>query len=275
MMKALLGETEALYHDALNQAFQKTFGRDLAGAERHDLSFILRASRFDAYFDGDKMVPTLKDSLKEMGVDLDAQKNVIVDVDKRPSKSPRAFCAPVRLPEEIYLVMLPQGGQDDYMSLFHESGHAEHFAHVHPNDPMEYRWLGDNSVTEAHAFTLEHLVAEPAWLGKYAGLDDPSELVRFFYLQKLYFVRRYAAKLLYELELHRVEDVSEARETYSTLLSRATLVRFPGVDYLADVDDGFYAANYLRAWILEAQLKEHMRRQFGERSLSPEKRATS
>lgn len=263
MMRAFFGETEALYHDALTAAFQKTFGRDLAGAERHDLAFLLRADRFDAAFAGDKMVPALKSTLKAMGVDLQQQENIIVDVETRPSKSPRAFCAPVRLPQEIYLVMLPKGGQDDYMALFHEAGHAEHFAHVSPSDPMEYRWLGDNSVTEAFAFCLEHLVAEPVWLARHTGLEDTSEILRFFYLQKLYFVRRYAAKLLYELELHRTDDVSQARETYATWLSRATLVRVPGVDYLADVDDGFYAANYLRAWILEAQLKEHLRRRFG------------
>ena len=35
--------------------------------------------------------------------------------------------------------------------------------------------------------------------------------------------------------------------------------------YLSDVDDGFYAANYLRAWALETHLRRHLRERFGER----------
>ena len=34
-------------------------------------------------------------------------------------------------------------------------------------------------------------------------------------------------------------------------------------DYLADVDAGFYASEYLRAWAFEAQLRSHLRETFG------------
>jgi hypothetical protein len=34
-------------------------------------------------------------------------------------------------------------------------------------------------------------------------------------------------------------------------------------DYLADLDDGFYASNYLRAWAFEAQLRSYLRDKFG------------
>ena len=51
----------------------------------------------------------------------------------RPKKSPRAFCAPVRVPGEVYLVLSPVGGRDDFSVLFHEAGHAEHYANVDPS----------------------------------------------------------------------------------------------------------------------------------------------
>jgi hypothetical protein len=34
-------------------------------------------------------------------------------------------------------------------------------------------------------------------------------------------------------------------------------------DYLADIDDGFYASQYLRAWAFEAQLRAFLREKFG------------
>jgi hypothetical protein len=40
-------------------------------------------------------------------------------------------------------------------------------------------------------------------------------------------------------------------------------MQYHGADYLKDVDDSFYCANYIRAWIFEAQLKDHMHQKFG------------
>ena len=34
-------------------------------------------------------------------------------------------------------------------------------------------------------------------------------------------------------------------------------------DYLADIDEGFYASQYLRAWAFEAQLRSFLREKFG------------
>ncbi len=53
---------------------------------------------------------------------------------------------------------------------------------------------------------------------------------------------------------------------YSSLLSDALKIRHPGVYYLDDLDDGFYAAQYLRAWIFEGQLRDFLVQRFGERA---------
>ena len=59
--------------------------------------------------------------------------------------------------------MVPRvGGREDYAALFHEGGHAEHYANVDAELPFEFRHLGDNSVTESYAFLLEHLTEQPA-----------------------------------------------------------------------------------------------------------------
>jgi hypothetical protein len=79
----------------------------------------------------------------------------------------------------------------------------------------------------------------------------------------LYSVRRYCAKLLYELELHGGADPAGLSERYVELQHSATMIEPAREDFLADVDPGFYCTSYLRAWALEAQLSQHLRENFG------------
>ena len=74
-----------------------------------------------------------------------------------------------RCRDRVMLVIKPMGGADDWRALFHEAGHAEHFAHTSRDLPMEERRLGDNAVTEGWAMLLEHLVDDPAWLDAAPG----------------------------------------------------------------------------------------------------------
>ena len=137
-----------------------------------------------------------------LGIDIAHQPGVVLDVEPRRKKSPRAFCAPVHAPGEVYLVLSPVGGVDDFSVLFHEGGHTEHFAHVDPELPFEFRLLGDNAITEAYAFLFQHLVEDPDWLTAQLGVADPEPICAHARAQRLVYLRRYTGKLAYELELH-------------------------------------------------------------------------
>jgi hypothetical protein len=158
-----------------------------------------------------------------------------------------------------------KGGRDDYAALFHEGGHTEHYAGMDASLPFEFRHLGDNSVTEGFAFLFEHLVEEPGWIQHALGSSAPADYLEYVRSSKLIFLRRYAAKLAYELELHAGSGrLEEMPELYARLLGEATGVEWPAVTYLADVDEGYYAANYLRAWAFEAHLRRFLCEQHGE-----------
>jgi hypothetical protein len=165
----------------------------------------------------------------------------------------------------VILVIARLGGRDDYDALMHEAGHAEHYAHVDPSLPFEQRYLGDNSVTEGFAFLLEHLAADPAWLEDLLGVEDASPVRDHARATRLLFLRRYCAKLGYELELHGGGDLDRMRDVYVRRLSAAAHVEWPGATWLSDVDPFFYAARYLRAWALETHLRQLLRERFGER----------
>jgi HPt (histidine-containing phosphotransfer) domain-containing protein len=175
---------------------------------------------------------------------------------------PRAFCAPIRVPGRVVLVLLPQGGHEDYAALFHEAGHAEHFAHASPSLPAEQRLLGDNAVTEGFAFLLEHLVTDPAWLSARLDFGRSDDYLEQGALQRLFLIRRYAAKLAYELELNSGAPLESMPGRYAEQLGAATGIDYPAGDYLQDVDRGFYATSYLRAWAFEAQLRDFLRSEY-------------
>jgi hypothetical protein len=261
--RALLESTERLYEDAADALFRERVGVGLAEAQRWDTPRVLRAPAWDAHFPGDRMVPALEGTLADLGIDLRAQRNVHLDVEQRPLKSPRAFCAPIEVPDRVMLVIQPIGGPDDWRALFHEAGHTEHYAHVSADLPVEYKRLGDSAVTEGWAMLLEHLVDDPGWLTRRLDFPRPDVFAREGATILLFFVRRYSAKLLYELEFHAAEDPRTMEGRYVELLADALKIEPSPTDYLSDIDEGFYVSAYLRAWALEAQLREFLREEFG------------
>jgi hypothetical protein len=52
---------------------------------------------------------------------------------------------------------------------------------------------------------------------------------------------------------------------YSRLQTEATGFKRSPAFYLSDVDDGFYSAAYLRAWLFEAGLREYLLTRYGRR----------
>lgn len=264
--RAFLDATADRYEGAVDEHLRRQVGLGLQELRRSDLPYFFRARGFDDLFPSERLIEGLEHTLSGLGITLRSQENVHLDTEQRPLKSPRAFCAPVHVPSEVYLVIPRHGGRDDFAALFHEAGHTEHYAHVDASLPFEFRHLGDNSVTEGFAFLFEHLTEDPEWLAETLGAPDAGEYVGYVRASKLVFLRRYAAKLTYELELHDADGALEGMpDLYSRLLGDAVGVEWPSRTWLSDVDPGFYAANYLRAWAFETRLRKLLRERFGER----------
>ena len=261
--EAFLDATEAEYEAIVEPPLRAELGLGFDRLARADLAAFFRAPSLDGLFPAERLLPSFEETLTGLGLQNGAG-NVVLDAEPRPKKSPRAFCAPVRVPEEVYLVLTRIGGREDYETLMHEAGHAEHYAHVDPGLPFEHRYLGDNSVTEGFAFLFQHLTEDPAWLERRLGIDDPTAVVEQARASKLVYLRRYCAKLSYELELHGETPPDGLERRYARRLSEAVHVEWPGATWLSDVDPFFYAAAYLRAWALETHLRRELRGRFGE-----------
>ena len=260
-MQRFLAETDEIFATRL-QHYANIAG--LGGKELRsaDLGYILRARQYDGMFQMDDMVPALARTLRGMGIDLDSQKNVLIDLEDRPRKSPRAFCVSIQAPGDVRIVLKPHGGQDDFSTLFHEAGHMQFSAHMNPELSVMYRHSGDTSVHESYAFLLQHLVSNPVWW-KEIMREDPGDFPAFARFNRLYFLRRYGAKLLYEIEFHEKGGGEELADSYVQHLSRANVVAYPRERYLSDFDRNFYVLQYLQAWIWEVQLRRHLEKNFG------------
>jgi hypothetical protein len=261
--RTLLDDTEKLWEREGDRLFRERLGVSLAEARPWDVGRLFRAPELDELYPAGGMVPALEATLGDLGIDLRSQANVHLDLEARPSKSPRAFCAPIDVPGKVMLVIQPIGGKDDWEALFHEAGHTEHFGHTSESLPLEGRRLGDNAVTEGWAMLMQHLVSEPAWLNRRLDVPRVDELARGGAVSLLFFVRRYAAKLLYELEFFQAGEPSAMRSRYAEILSDALKLPIYEQSYLDDIDGGFYVTGYLRSWAFEAQLREFLRGEFG------------
>jgi hypothetical protein len=259
---AFLDATEDAYEPLVGGPLERELGFGFERLQRSDLSYFFRARTLDSAFADARLLGSLEQTLDGLALD---PPGVILDVEQRPKKTPRAFCSPVRVPDEVYLVIARRGGRDDFETLFHEAGHAQHFAHMPAQLPMEHRYLGDNSITESFAFLFQHLTNDPAWLREKLDVMDAGPIDAQARAAKLVFLRRYAAKLAYELELHSgTADLASMPDVYATRLANAVHVDWPAASWLSDVDPFFYAANYIRAWALETHVRRLLRERFGE-----------
>jgi hypothetical protein len=256
-----LRDTQAMWDDTFPRVLKKSLGIRPAQAKRADALALFRASEFDDAFPGNVMEAVVRRQVEEMGIDPTAQGRIIFDIGEREGKRSRAFCSPVRVPQEVYLVLRPHGGQSDYNTLLHEMGHALHFAYARGDYPFEFRWLGDNSVTESYAMLFDHRMQDRRWLVRYTQLEKKrvGKFLRTAGFEELHFLRRYCAKLLYERALYSGEvPWGQLPDLYVSLLSGATGFEYQPADAFVDVDPRFYSARYLRAWQLQSVLDEHL-----------------
>jgi hypothetical protein len=255
------------------QALRERWFARLLGDERDEIpssyhtSYMRRLSPLEATYPRDGATEICLRTLEALGFDLSAQPNIKLDLDDRPQKSPRACVIASDPPKVVHLITRAQGGLHDYQAFLHEAGHALHYAGCDPELPYIFRRISrDHALTEIYSYIVEAISREPEWHELYFGLtpeqaQENAEATTF--LEALLY-RRYEAKLRYELDFWSRFTVDGGdSEVYERLLTEATGVRYKRDNYLSDMDAGFYSADYLRAWIRSAQLREYLIREVG------------
>ena len=259
--------------DAWARMRERWFDR-LLGSERDDVpaafhsAYMRRLSPLESTYTKERAVEVCMATLSSLGFDMENDENIRLDLDDRPQKSPRACVIASDPPKVVHLITRAMGGLHDYQAFLHEAGHALHYAGCDPSLPYAFRRLSrDHALTEIYSYILEAITHEPAWHAQYFGLDDAQAAENAgatLFLETLLY-RRYVAKLQYELDFwSRYNDVGAKPDGYAERLTNAVGLRYREDAFLTDMDAGFYSADYLRAWIRSAQLREYLQREVGE-----------
>ncbi len=250
--------------------FEKLLGpdRDAQPSNAH-VHYLRRLSPLESTYTKERAVEVCLATASALGFDMTAIPNIRLDLEDRPQKSPRACVIPSNPPEVVHLITRAQGGLSDYQAFMHEAGHALHYAGVDPRLPYTFRSISrDHALTEIYSYIFEAVTREPGWHAAYFGLSDAQaeeNAQATLFLESLLY-RRYTAKLQYELGFWDAfaEERGRSGRDYSSLLTEATGIRYDPRTYLSDMDSGFYSADYLRAWIRSAQLRQSLMREVGE-----------
>jgi hypothetical protein len=246
---------------------------DLLGEGRDDVpsmyhvAYMRRLSPLEATYTKEAATEICLRTLQAIGLDLESQPNIRLDLEDRPQKSPRASVIPSDPPEIVHLITRAQGGLHDYEAFLHEAGHALHYAGCDPELPYTFRSISrDHAVTEVYSYIVASITKEPGWHELHFDLspEQAAANAQAAHFVEMLLFRRYVAKLGFELEFwSSFWGAAAPPERYEELLTEATGARYRGDYYLADMDSGFYAADYLRAWIRSAQLRDYLRREIG------------
>src|SRR5919201_3571048 len=257
-LEAALAQVSERATDAYMVLRDRWFER-LLGAERADVpssyhvAYLRRLSPLESTYTKDRAVEVCMETIKRLGFDLENDPNIRLDLDDRPQKSPRACVIPSDPPTVVHLITRAQGGLHDYQAFLHEAGHAL---------PYAFRNISrDHALTELYSYIVEAISRQPGWHARHFGLSDEDAAANAeatVFMEALLF-RRYVAKLQFELEFWgRFAEDGGTEEGYSDRLTSATGVRYRADGFLADMDAGFYSADYLRAWIRAAQLRSYL-----------------
>jgi hypothetical protein len=275
-----LGELEsalAAASEAVTDVYDRLKDRwveRLLGPEREPvpssshIAYLRRLSPLEAIYSKEQAMPVCMDTLARLGFDLENEPNIKLDLDDRPQKSPRACVIPADPPKIVHLITRAQGGLHDYQAFLHEAGHALHYAGCDPSLPYTFRNISrDHALTEIYSYIVEAISRQPGWHARYFDLTDEEaeeNAEATVFMEALLF-RRYAAKLQFELEFWgRFADDGGTDSGYAERLTAATGMEYRREGFLADMDAGFYSADYLRAWIRAAQLRTYLEGEVGD-----------
>jgi hypothetical protein len=294
--EAFRKESDAAYAELLAEVAKKELGMEASQLHRSDIGRMRKAARFEKFFPKELMVPSFKHFLAGIGLDLKtvAGPEIRIDDALHPLKEPRAACYSIRVPSDVRITVKPTGGLDDFVTFFHEGGHAVHYANT-TSKVWEFQQIGPYTATEGFAETFGHAWDDPVWLRRYRDFvvawnrdhktsyptmsdADIQAVVRQRVFEEMYFLRRYgSAKLIYEAALHGgdpaiwsgvyKDPTGDLQALYRELFGRAYGFKLTDEDALrfrTDVDDLFYAADYTRAFAMANAVHEAVRAKLGE-----------
>jgi hypothetical protein len=261
-LEAILRETEYTYRETMQWYLKRVFGIPLEAARRHDILalFGMGLQETAAWFPRSDLIPGLEQWLGDWGWKIEDQPNV--RVEHHAVLAGEAWCAPFDIPADIRLALAPMAGMRGFAQAFREAGKALLLATFPAEAPLELRCFPDPSLLEAQAEIFGGLMRARRWLAIQGHIRQPGDVLRLAHLERLFIVRRYIGKCLYERTLYEDAALDGIDEVYRDAVRRACGFSYPPAYYLYDVEPGFATLWQVRGWILSAHLRRQLQQQY-------------
>ncbi len=264
LLKKLLQVTDELYFGAMERWCREKFARPLSDLTRFDAINLLSLRQFDDLFPGEGL-DALTPFFKTWGIDPEKTPGLTLELGREEGKSAQAICLMLQVPEEIYVLMRPEGGWGDLETLWHELGHGLSAVFTFTGLSMVMRNMGTSfALSESFAFLIQNMALSNPFLEEFMGFspEDSRTLSYHKTLKDLAMFRRYAAKFISEYEMFTRGDLSNG-EPYARIMKQYTGFYYQPESHLFDLAPELYCLDYILGWMAETVMENYLVAKFG------------
>ncbi len=258
VLQETLRETDTLYFEAMEAWAKKSLGVPLCELNRFDAIYLLGLGEFDHLFPNQIPLSNHLNFFDQWEIEVKKIPGLVLDINHSPKKGAQAMSFALRIPDEIHLVMNPEGGWIDLETLFHEMGHALGHTFTSPDlSSWEKDFFTSNTLSESYSFLLQNMCFSPLFLERQLGLSsrEIEEISFYKALKDLSVFRRYVGKFLAEFEMFKKNEIADG-EIYARLLEECTGFSYRPETHLFDLVPEFYALDYVISWMAEATMEK-------------------
>jgi hypothetical protein len=267
-LKEVVKETDDVYFAAMERWVHLRYHQPLSSLNRFDAIHLFGMAHFDSLLNGN--ILTLVSALfRGWGINIEAIPALKLDLESYQGKSAQAMCFILGIPNDVHILMKPQGGWVDLETLLHEMGHGLSSALTSPSLSLVDREMATTfCLSEAFAFLFQNLGHSIPFLVDHVGLEQSiaEEVSYYGFLKDLSLFRRYAGKFISEYEMFREGDI-ENGERYGRIMGLYTGFLHQPNSHLLDLVPEFYSLEYVLAWMASPILTGHLHEKMGNRWL--------
>lgn len=265
MVKDLLRDSDGIYRKAMDPWSQRRFGQPMERLNRFDAICLLGMGEFDASYPV-KDIAVQLDFLATWGLSAGSLPGLNLDIRRNGSKSAQALTILLQVPEEVYVLMRPEGGWIDLETLWHELGHGLSASLTRSDLSLVEGDLATSfALSEAFAFLLQDMALSRSFLERILGLSarEAAKVAHHKTVKDIAAMRRYGAKFLAEYAMFKGSALSDG-QPYADTMARFTGFYHQPESHLFDLVPELYCMDYLLGWMGAASLRRHLEQKLGE-----------
>ena len=263
---AFLKLTGALYKRLLQPLLLKVTGLSLEQASRFDAIYLLGLRYLDRFFPGKLSVSDILGFFQETGYTHVSKPELLI-IHEQDDPGAQSYCIPVDIPGEIHVIVGSMKGWLDLESLCHELGHAMTFLYADAALPPEQTdFFQSCGLSESFAFLFQKMCMSKEFLHEVLGLGaDVAEMISQVHeIKWLTLARRYAAKLVIEVENFQQGYLQRGEQYYADTMQQETGFDYDPETYLFDLMPDFYSLDYFQAFLGSASIEKYLQNMYGE-----------